>query len=243
MSQNKVVLVTGASRGIGAAIAYEFARDGYDVVINYLKSEGEGETIKNKIIQDFGVKALTIKADISKESEIKDMVKNIFTEFGKIDVLVNNAGIAIDAPVEDKKIEEFEKILKVNLIGQFICARECVTIMDKGSIINRSSTNGIDTYYPYSLEYDASKSGVISLTKNLAVEYALKGIRVNAIAPGRVMTNMNAELDVDYIEQETKKILLGRFATPEEIATVAVFLASNKASYINGEVIKVDGGH
>jgi len=240
--ERKVAIITGGSRGIGAAIVYGFAREGYNVVIDYVEDEEAANQLKEQIIKEFKVSALTVKADVSNEAEVKAMVKKTMAEFGRIDTLVNNAGIAIDTTVEEKTVEDFARTLKVNLIGQFICARECASVMKEGSIVNISSTNGIDTYYPYSLDYDASKAGVISLTKNLAVEYAPR-IRVNSIAPGWVMTDMNAELDEDYIEEETKKILLGRFATREEIANVAVFLASDKASYINGEVIKVDGGH
>lgn len=240
--ERKVVLVTGSSRGIGAAIAYEFAREGYNVVIDYIEDEEAAYSLKNRIKSDFDIEAIIIKADVSNEIEVQEMVKEIIDKFGKIDVLVNNAGIAIDTTVEDKSIDDFIRTLSVNLVGQFICARACANVMTKGSIINISSTNGIDTYYPYSLDYDASKAGVISLTKNLAVEYA-PNIRVNSIAPGWVMTDMNALLDKKYIEEETNKILLGRFAKPEEIAYLAVFLASDKAAYINGEIIKIDGGH
>lgn len=238
----KVVLVTGGGRGIGAAIVYEFAKEGYNIVIDYVEDEDAAYILRNKIIDEFSVEAVVIKADVSNETEVQEMINQIIDKFGRIDVLVNNAGIAIDTAVEDKTVDDFVKTLRVNLVGQFICARACAKVMTKGSIINISSTNGIDTYYPYSLDYDASKAGVISLTKNLAVEYA-PNIRVNSIAPGWVMTDMNALLDEEYIKEETKKILLGRFAEPEEIAYLAVFLASDKAAYINGEIIKVDGGH
>lgn len=239
--EKKVVLVTGGGRGIGAAIVYEFAKEDYNVVIDYVEDEDAAYALRDKIVSEFSIEPLVIKADVSKETEVKEMINQIINKFGRIDVLVNNAGIAIDTTVEDKTVDDFIKTLSVNLVGQFICARECAKVMTEGSIINISSTNGIDTYYPYSLDYDASKAGVISLTKNLAVEYA-PNIRVNSIAPGWVMTDMNALLDADYIKEETEKILLGRFAEPAEIAYLAVFLASDKAAYINGEVIKVDGG-
>lgn len=239
----KCALITGASRGIGASIAYKFAQEGYNVVINYLNSKECAETLKTSILKEYDIEVLTIKADVSDEEQVKNMVKTVMDTFGSIDVLVNNAGIAIDTLVEEKTVEDFERTLKVNLIGAFICARECAKVMNMGSsIINITSTNGIDTYYPYSLDYDASKAGMISLTKNLAVEYSPK-IRVNAIAPGWVNTEMNKNLDKEYIEDECKKILLGRFAEPEEIANVVYFLATKEASYINGSVISVDGGH
>jgi len=239
----KCVLITGASRGIGASIAWEFAKEGYNIVINYLNSKEQAEKLKRSISGKYDVNVLIVKADVSDEEQVQMMVKEAVDTFGTINVLVNNAGIAIDTLVEDKKIKDFERTLKVNLIGAFICARECAKVMKEGSsIINISSTNGMDTYYPYSLDYDASKAGLISLTNNLAVEYSPK-IRVNAVAPGWVNTEMNRELDKDYIEEECKKILLGRFAEPKEIAAVVKFLASDDASYINGSVIKVDGGH
>ena len=239
----KTVLITGASRGIGAAIAQEFAKAGYNIVINYLNSQECAEILKRSILEKYDVDVLTVKADVSDEGQVKEMVKEVIDTFGSVDILVNNAGISIDTLVEDKKIEDFERILKVNLVGPFICARECAKVMKDGSsIINISSENAIDKYYPCGLDYDASKAGLLSLTKNLAVEYSPK-IRVNAIACGWVNTEMNKNLDKEYIEEECKKILLGRFAEPKEIASVTVFLASDKASYINGSVIRVDGGH
>ena len=240
---NKVVLITGASRGLGAAIALEFAKNNYDIIINYLNSKEQANILKETILKNYNVRALVIKADVSDEAQVKMMVKAAFNTFGAIDVLVNNAGIAIDSLVEDKTVENFEKILKVNLIGAFICARECAKIMKEGSsIINISSTNAVNQYYPYSLDYDASKAGLLSLTNNLAVEYSPK-IRVNAVMPGWINTEMNKELDEEYIAAESRKILLGRFAEPEEIANVVYFLATPQASYINGSIIRVDGGH
>lgn len=240
---NKVVLITGASRGLGAAIALEFAKNNYDIIINYLNSKEQANILKETILKNYNVRALVIKADVSDEAQVKMMVQAAFNTFGAIDVLVNNAGIAIDSLVEDKTVENFEKILKVNLIGAFICARECAKIMKEGSsIINISSTNAVNQYYPYSLDYDASKAGLLSLTNNLAVEYSPK-IRVNAVMPGWINTEMNKELDEEYIAAESRKILLGRFAEPEEIANVVYFLATPQASYINGSIIRVDGGH
>jgi len=167
------------------------------------------------------------------------MIETIKNKFNNIDILVNNAGIAIDTPFEDKTINNFRKILDVNLIGTFLVSKYVYTIMNKGVIINISSTNGIDTTYPESLDYDASKAGVISLTHNLATQYA-PNIRVNAICPGWVNTDMNSELDKKFIENETKKIKLGRFADPEEIADAIYYIS--KCTYINDSIIRVDGG-
>lgn len=242
---NKTVLVTGASKGIGKATAVEFAKKGYNVIINYYSDDIKAQDVKKYLVENYDVDVMLCKADVSKEDEVKKMVEKIINYFGKIDVLVNNAGIAIDTTFEDKTVENFRRTIDVNLIGQFICAKEVSKYMlkeGKGSIINISSTNGFETYYPYSMDYDASKAGVISLTHNLAVEFA-PTIRVNSVAPGWVNTEMNKELDEDYVKEECEKIFLGRFAEPEEIAKVVAFLASDDASYINGEIIRVDGGN
>lgn len=240
----KIVLVTGGSRGIGKAIVIEFAKKGYNVVINYVNSSNKANSLKKEVEDKYGVKALTIKADVSIEEEVKNMVKEVIHEFGHIDCLVNNAGIAIDTVFEDKTKENFMKILNTNLIGPFLVSKEVGKYMleaKKGSIINISSTNGIDTIYPEGLDYDASKAGLISLTKNLAIQYA-PYIRVNSVAPGWTLTDMSKDLDNDYIKEECESILLNRFAEASEIAKVVVFLASEDASYINSEVIRVDGG-
>ena len=182
-----------------------------------------------------------MKCDVTREEEIKEMIAKIKEEQGHLDIIINSAGIAKDSLVEDKTKETFMSVLKTNLVGSFLVCKYGKKIMDKGCIINISSTNGIDTYYPYSLDYDASKAGLISLTHNLAVEYAPR-IRVNAVAPGWINTSMNKELDGEFKKEECDKILLNRFAEPNEIAKVVFFLCSDDASYINGTVIRVDGG-
>lgn len=239
---SKVVLVTGSSRGIGKSTVIEFAKNGYNVVINYNNSVNEAEELKKYILEKYDIQVLCIKADMCNEEDINNMVNTIVDMFGHIDVLVNNAGIAIDCIVEDKTKDNFIKTLDTNLIGPFLLSRACSKYMPNGSsIINITSTNGIDTYYEYSLDYDASKAGLISLTNNLSQIFA-PNIRVNAVAPGWVMTEMNKELDEEYIKEESSKILLNRFAEPEEIAKVIYFLASDNASYINNTIIRVDGG-
>lgn len=240
----KTVLITGASRGIGKACALEFAKHNYNVVINYVSNDLKAEELKSFIVENYDVDVSLFKCDVSNEKKVKEMVNNIINHFGKIDVLVNNAGIAIDTTFDDKTIDNFKKILDVNLIGPFIVSKEVGKYMlneKKGSIVNVSSTNGIDTYYTYSLDYDASKAGLISLTHNLALEFS-PYVRVNAVAPGWVNTEMNKELDEDYIKEECKKIYQKRFARPEEIAKAIYFIASDDASYINNEVLRVDGG-
>lgn len=244
MNVEKVALVTGSSRGIGAATIIEFAKNGYSVVINYVNSEEEAMALKKQVEEEYHVASLVIKADVSREEEVSNMIEEVIHTFGHIDCLVNNAGIAIDTLFEDKTVENFRKTLDVNLIGTFLVSKYVGKYMlkeKKGSIINISSTNGIDTVYPMSLDYDASKAGVISLTRNLAIQYA-PYIRVNSVAPGWVLTDMNQELDSEFIKEECDSILENRFADPSEIAKVVVFLASDDASYINNEVIRVDGG-
>lgn len=240
----KVVLITGASRGIGKSTAICFAKNNYNVVINYLSSEDKAKELKQELESKYNIECLTIKADVSNEVDVNNMVEEVIRKFGQIDVLVNNAGISIDTTFEDKTKENFQKILDTNLIGPFLVSKYVSKYMkkeQKGTIINVSSTNGIDTYYPYGMDYDASKAGVISLTKNLAVELA-PYIRVNAIASGWVNTDMTKDLEPEYKKQEEEKILLNRFAEDYEIAKVIYFLSTTDASYINGSIIRVDGG-
>jgi hypothetical protein len=240
----KVVWVTGSSSGIGEATIKEFASLGADVVIHYYQHKEQAESIEKFIQSHYQVETLLVQGDVANEEDVKRMVEEVLSKFGQIDVLVNNAGIAIDTMFEDKTVDNFRRTLDVNLIGTFLMGKYIGKIMfnqKTGRIINISSTNGIDTVYPESIDYDASKAGVLSLTKNLAIQYA-PYVLVNTLAPGWVNTPMNQELDSEMIEAEEKKILLGRFALSEEIAHVVVFLASDKASYINASVLRVDGG-
>ena len=242
---NKVALVTGSSRGIGKAIITDFARKGYNVVINYIKEDNEAERLKEKLENEYSIKALTIKADVSNEDEVQEMIANIKKEFKRIDVLVNNAGIAIDKEFEDRTVEDWKRTLSVNLIAPFIVSKYVGNEMLKnksGKIINISSTNGINAFFPTSIDYDASKAGLINLTHNLAIQFA-PYINVNCVAPGWVNTDMNKELPKDLIEEETNRIYKKRFAEPSEIAKVVTFLASDDADFINDEIIKVDGGY
>lgn len=233
-----VALVTGSSKGIGKETILKYAKEGYDVVINYNSSLEDALKVEEEA-KKYNVNTLVVKCDISNEEEVKVMTEDIKNRFGKVDILVNNAGIAIDTTFEDKTVDNFRRTLDVNLIGTFLVSKYISKIMDEGVIINISSTNGIDTIYPESLDYDASKAGVISLTHNLATEFA-PNIRVNAICPGWVNTEMNKELDEEFIKKETSKIKLGRFADPKEIAD-AIFKIST-CTYINDSIIRVDGG-
>ena len=241
--EKKVVIVTGSSRGLGRIIIERFAKEGYAVVINYNDSFEEAKSLYNDIVKK--TDALMIKADVSNEEEVNNMVSTVYNEYGRIDCLVNNAGIALDSTFYDKSVENFKKILDVNLVGTFIVSKAVSKYMLKqgyGNIINISSTNGIDTYYPYSMDYDASKAGVISLTHNLAVQFS-PNIRVNCVAPGWIDTDMNKNMDEEFRNKEEEKILLKRFATCDEVANVVYFLSSDEASYVNGSIIRVDGGY
>ncbi len=241
--KDKVVLVTGSSRGIGRSIAVKFAKEGANVIVNYKHNIKEAELITD-IISSYGNKCLCIQADVSNEKEVSSMIEKIIQEFGKIDVVVNNAGIAIDVDFNEREVRDWQDTLNTNLIGVFLVSKYAGKYMKQkqyGKIINISSTNGIDTTYPYSIDYDASKAAIINLTKNLAIQFA-PHINVNVVAPGWVDTGMNDDLSRNYLREEREKILLKRFAEPEEIAEVVLFLASDKARYIDGEIIRVDGG-
>ena len=243
--ESKVVLVTGSSRGIGKAIVMDFARKGYNVVTNYIKEDNQAKELKEKLEKEYHIKVLTIRADVSNENEVQKMIDTIINKFGRIDVLVNNAGIAIDKEFEDRTVEDWKRTLSVNLIAPFIVSKYVGNEMLKnkyGRIINISSTNGINAFFPTSIDYDASKAGLINLTHNLAIQFA-PYINVNCVAPGWVNTDMNKELPKDLIEEETNKIYKKRFAEPSEIAKVVTFLASDDADFINDEIIKVDGGY
>ena len=245
MEDNKTVFVTGGSRGIGKVIVMDFARKGYNVVINYIKEDNQAKELKEKLEKEYHIKVLTIRADVSNENEVQKMIDTIINKFGRIDVLVNNAGIAIDKEFEDRTVEDWKRTLSVNLIAPFIVSKYVGNEMLKnkyGRIINISSTNGINAFFPTSIDYDASKAGLINLTHNLAIQFA-PYINVNCVAPGWVNTDMNKELPKDLIEEETNKIYKKRFAEPSEIAKVVTFLASDDADYINDEIIKVDGGY
>lgn len=241
--KDKVVLVTGSSRGIGRSIAVKFAKEGANVIINYKHNEKEAKVI-TEIISSYGNDCICIQADVSKEKDVKKMLQKIIEKYGHLDILINNAGIAIDNEFQKRSIKDWQETLNTNLIGVFLVSKIAGNYMKEnqyGKIVNITSTNGIDTIYPYSIDYDASKAGLINLTKNLAIEFA-PFINVNAVAPGWVDTEMNSDLPKSYLKEEQDKTLLKRFAEPEEIAEVVAFLASDQARYIDGEIIRVDGG-
>lgn len=243
--ERRKVLITGASRGLGVSCALKFASIGYDIIINYNNSKEQAEELKAKIEDEYGVSVLTIKADISNEKEVKEMIDLSIKKFGKIDCLVNNAAICCDNYFYDKSGSEFSTVLETNLVGPFLLSKYLGKIMfnnKSGCIINISSTNAINTNEVYSMDYDASKAGLISLTKNFSKALA-PYVRVNCVAPGWIKTPPVLEMEPSYLDGEKKKISLGRFAEPEEIANVVYFLATDEASYVNGSIIRVDGGH
>lgn len=239
----KVVLVTGSSSGIGREIVRKLAYD-YEIIIHYNSSEKDAFEIKKELDKLYNKDIMLVKCDLSNEEEINNMLEDIYDRYSNIDILVNNAGIAIDTIVEDKTKDNFIKTLEVNTIAPFLLMKKIgIKMMENkyGNIVNISSTNGIDTLYPESLDYDASKSALISVSSNMA-HYLAPYVRVNTICPGWVDTRMNSELDNEFIKEEESKILLERFAKPEEIANVVRFLISDEASYINNSIIRVDGG-
>ncbi len=242
--KDKVILVTGSSRGIGRATALLFAKEGAKVIVNYNKSEkGAKEVVKE--IESIGSESIAIKCDVSKEDEVKNMISEAIKKFGRLDILINNAGIVFDVPLFEKTVEQWNKTLGVNLIGMFLCCKYAAPYLKKqksGAIINVSSTNGIDTLSAECADYDASKSGVISLTKNLSNELA-PNVRVNCVAPGWVDTDINKDLPNDYVAEEKKHILMKRFGESEEIGKAILFLASDDASFITGTTLIVDGGY
>lgn len=241
--KDKVALVTGASRGIGRAIAIKFAQEGAHVYINYASNEKEAlNTLK--IIKDEGNKAKIMGFDISNSSQANKAIEDILNDFGRIDILVNNAGISVDGLIIRLKEEDFDRQINTNLKGAFILTKACVRPMLKqheGRIINISSVVGQMGNAGQSI-YAAAKAGLIGMTKSLARELALRNILVNAIAPGFIVTDMTKGI----LEKNEKDILpaipLGRVGTPKDIANAALFLACEDSSYITGQVLSVNGG-
>lgn len=237
----KTVLITGGSRGLGASISRIFAQNNYNIIINYKERDINAVNLKEELESSYNVDVLLVKTDISVEEEVKEMFQNIIQKYPKIDVLVNNASIALDNDLDNKDALEFKRVLDVNLLGTYLVIKYSLDLFDTGSIINVASTNGIDTGYIESIDYDASKAGVIALTHDFARVLA-PDIRVNAVAPGWINTDMTSNLNPEFKKNEIDKILLKRFADPEEVAKVVFFLASSDASYINDSIIRVDGG-
>lgn len=239
----KTVLITGASRGIGKEIALKFAREGYNVILNYNTSEAKAKTIA-RYIEDIGVQCLLIKADVSVESEVNEMVAKALKKFGKIDVLVNNAGVALSKLFQLTTTDEIARVFGVNTFGVINCSRAVVPSMvseKAGKIVNISSIWG---KVGASMEtiYSASKGAVIAFTMALAKELAPSGICVNCVCPGVIDTDML----IDYSDEDKKELKnqtpLNRLGTPQDVADAVYFLASDNATFITGQVVTVDGG-
>ncbi|WP_097014107.1 3-oxoacyl-[acyl-carrier-protein] reductase [Anaerocolumna aminovalerica] len=243
MLKNKVALVTGASRGIGRAIALTLAGYGAIVIINYCGSKEKAEEIVNQIKENGGT-AIAYQADVADFEAVKTMFSDITKEYGRVDILVNNAGITKDNLILKMSEEEFDAVINTNLKGVFNCLKQASRIMLKqkeGRIINISSISGV-VGNPGQANYCAAKAGVIGITKSLAKELGSRGITVNAVAPGYINTDMTAVLKDDLKEKVTELIPLKRLGEVEDIAETVAFLASDKASYITGQTIQVDGG-
>ena len=242
---NKVVLVTGGAQGIGKAIVLELAKNHYDVVINYLTSNKAAALLEKEIKKNYDVRVMTVQADVSKEEEVDAMISLIEKQWGGVDILVNNAAVDLSNLFHLKTADEFRKTLDVNVVGAFNCSKRVYRHMldqEYGRIINISSTNGINTYYPMCIDYDASKAALISLTHNLAFEYG-PYINVNAIAPGFIGTDNELDgYDEEFLKEEQEKIMVNRYGKPEEVAYLVKFLISDEANFINNTIIRIDGG-
>ena len=239
----KVALVTGSSRGIGRAIAIELAKRDITVVINNDKAIEEGKRVVDEILKNGG-NAISIKADVSDPNQVEKMIEKIMNRFGRVDILVNNAGITRDITLKKMSKEVWDEVIDVNLNGVFNCTKAVINHMRErktGRIINISSITGF-TGNIGQTNYVAAKSGIIGFTKALAREVARAGITVNAIAPGFINTDMLKTIPENIKKQLLEQIPMGRFGEPEEVAKVAVFLASEDASFITGAVIHVNGG-
>lgn len=242
---NKVVLITGGAQGIGKATALELGKQGYDIVINYLTSKKEAHALKDMIIDNYGVRCMAIQCDVSKEDEVDQMISSIELELGGVDILINNAAVDLSNLFHLKNAEEFRKTLDVNVVGAFNCSKRVYRHMldqEYGRIINISSTNGINTYYPMCIDYDASKAALISMTHNLAFEFA-PYVNVNCIAPGFIGTENELDgYDKEFLKEEVEKIMVKRYGNPQEVAYLVKFLISDEANFINNTVIRIDGG-
>ena len=241
--KNKVALVTGATTGIGKAIAIELARNGFDIAVNYYVGPEEAEKTVLELKQ-LGVNAAAFQADISDYQQVETLIKSIITELGGLNVLVNNAGITDDALILRMQEDQFDRVINTNLKGVWnVCKHAAKTLLkaEDARIINISSVSAIMGNAGQS-NYSAAKAGVIGLTKTLAKEFASRNVTVNAIAPGFIETQMTKKLPENIIQAVIEQIPLKKFGQVEDIAQMVAFLASNHAKYITGQVISVDGG-
>ena len=238
MLNNKTVLITGGASGLGKYLCNVFKKNGYKVLFTY------HNTLPDDSLKD----CIGYKCNLANDDNIYELIKKIYSENETVDVLINNAALEINKDFSSKTKSDFMKTLEVNLVAPFILSKEIGSRMflnEQGKIINISSNNSINKYDPVTVDYDASKAGLNILTKCLAKEYA-PFVKVNAVAPGWILTDkvikVDDSLDNKFVEEESKNILLNRFATCEDIANLVLFLASDKSDYINGEIIRIDGG-
>jgi len=242
--KNKVAIVTGAARGIGKAIAQRFLQEGAAVAINDIDLERAEEIVHEA--KSKGKKALSVKADVSNEKEVEEMVKRVYSNFARIDILVNNAGIIKRGSTEDHSYEDWDRVIAVNLRGTYNCSKAVIPIMKKqkcGKIVNVSSIAGKVGDIASAPSYGSSKGAINALTKSMARELAEYGICVNAVAPHAVETEMSAEWSQEKRRQLMSQIPLKRLGRPEEVAAAVLFLASDEASFITGEILDVNGGY
>ncbi len=241
--KGKSAIVTGGSIGIGAAIAVELARQGANVAINYRIHDKEAKEVAKKI-EKFGKTCLVVKADVTIYSHAQGMFKKVIEEFGGLDILVCNAGINIDRVIWKMSEEDWDNVININLKGYFIYNKLAAAHFKEqrsGKIVNITSINGLRGKFGQ-CNYSASKGGIIALTKALAKEVGKFNVNVNAVAPGMVMTEMAKNMPPEFLQKAIDETVLGRIATPKDITNVVIFLCSEKAKHITGEVIKVDGG-
>ena len=243
MEEKKVAFITGGSRGIGKEVALKFADNGYNIVINYVSDKTDTQKLEEEFTKK-GVESLIIKADVTNTEQIDKLVNEVIEKFGKIDVLVNNAGVTKDNLLMRMSEEEFDKVIEVNLKGTFIVTKAVIKYMMKkrsGSIVNLSSVVGV-VGNAGQTNYSASKAGIIGFTKSVAKELASRNIRANAVAPGFIETDMTAVLSDSVKENIHNQIPLKRMGSAKEVANLIYFLGSEESSYITGQVINVDGG-
>ncbi len=240
MEGRKVALITGGARGIGKAIVFEFAKSGYDVVFTYNSSVPDGVIDE---LKTYGVQALAVKCDVTNETEVTALFKQLEDKYNRLDVLINNAGITNDKLLLRMTFEDFTKVINTNLNSCFLTCKNAIKVMGRagGAIVNVSSVVGLMGNAGQA-NYCSSKAGMLGLTKSIAKEYGSRGIRVNAVAPGFIETDMTAALGEDIKKEYQKQIPMKRFGKAEDVASACVFLASEKASYITGQVLTIDGG-
>ncbi len=241
--EGRNAIVTGGSLGIGASIAIKLAEDGANVAINYRRHDAEAKEVAAKI-ESFGRKALVVKADVSSSEDADRMFKEVIDAFGKVDILVCNAGINRDRVIWKMSEDEWDQVISVNLKGYFIYnKRAAAHFKDNlyGKIVNISSINGLRGKFAQ-VNYSASKGGEIAMSKALAKELGKFNVNVNVVAPGMVMTDMAKKIPAEFLNKALDETVLGRIADPEDVANVVSFLCSDRSRHITGEVIKVDGG-